>query len=313
MPGHVVDSASAGIVSLLGHRLGICEPALPSGSDLGPHLLVAAVVVIAVKVARDREISVGLATALAIAISYWVLLGLNRGLPAVSRYQYPSAIFLLLIAGETMRGLRVPRVAIVGAGAITGLAIVGGISVLHEVHDNQWRPFIEAQRSRLRGPRRRRGSRRPQLSCLIPSSASMPVRTYYDATAKYGSPAYTESELQTRPDDERSAADLTIAQALGLEIAPPSPGTRIVSCQSLKATRLGETGITLLHGGFEFENRGNQPVDLSIGRFSSGLPVDFGSLEPGAPVSLYIPRDESTRPWRLGLIGSGPVRLCTTG
>ncbi len=88
---------------------------------------------------------------------------------------------------------------------------------------------------------------------------------------------------------------------------------RIVGCQTLQATELGETGITLLRGGFKLENQGEGEVGLSLGRFSEGLPVEFGSLGPDSPVSLYIPKDESTRPWRLGLTGSGPVRLCTTG
>ena len=266
------------------------------------------------KVLKDRGISVGLATALAIGVSYWILLGSNRDLPSVSRYQYASAIFLLLIAAEMSRGLRIPRPVVVGVAVLTGFAAIAGVSLLEEIRRKGaggrssnlsvriWQPSISPAGAPIRRSRSR--SHRPLM---------VPVGDYYAATEDHGSPAFSEAELAERPEFERAAADVTIAQALGLATVPPEPGTKTIGCQTLQATELGETGITLLHGGFTLDNQGETEVALSLGRFSEGLPVNFGSLAPRTPVSLYIPEDRSKRPWRLGLTGSGPVRLCTTG
>ena len=54
-------------------------------------------------------------------------------------------------------------------------------------------------------------------------------------------------------------------------------------------------------------------VQVKLGRFSDGLPVDVGSLREGELASLEIPSDGSGRPWRLGLAGHGRVVACGNG
>ena len=315
-PGYVFDAASAGIVSLLGLAAGDgSEPEQPH-LIWGHVFLVVGMVLLIVKITREGKIPAGLAVALAMGVTFWVLAGINRDAsrpPASSRYQYPSAVFLLLIVGEMIRGFRVPRVAVIVVAAITGGAIIGGISLLLREHDERWVPYADSLRSNLAAVEIAGPSGNPDFTVNYPPNISSSARDYLAATRRYGSPAFSESELVARPETERAAADLKMAQALGLEIAPPEPGVQTVGCQTLQATPLGETGITLLHGGFTLDDRGEAEVALSLGRFSEGLPVNFGSLAPHTPVSLYIPEDRSERPWRLGLTGSGPVRLCTTG
>jgi hypothetical protein len=312
-PGNAFDAAAAGVVSLLGLASGYASGTYLPDLTWGRLLLVVGMALLAIKIVRDRGISVGLATALAIGITYWVLLRLNRDISSASRYQYPSAIFLLLIVGEMLRGIRVPRAAVVGVAVVTGFAVISGISLMQKVHDEQWRPFIDSQRSHLAAVDLARPATDPDFVVRFPPPLEVSVGTYYAAIEDHGSPALTEAELQARPEEDRAEADVTMATALGLEISPPNPGTETIGCQKLEASGGGETGITLLGGGFTLENQGAAAVDLSLGRFSEGLPVNFGPLAPSTPVSLYIPEDESDQPWRLGLVGSGPVRLCTTG
>ena len=80
----------------------------------------------------------------------------------------------------------------------------------------------------------------------------------------------------------------------------------------LQASSAGETGLTLLHGGFTFENRASGPVQMMLSRFASEPSVSLGPLETGGKAALTIPVDDSDRPWGLALKGAGPVRLCTT-
>jgi hypothetical protein len=78
----------------------------------------------------------------------------------------------------------------------------------------------------------------------------------------------------------------------------------------VKASPAGATGSLLRPGEFTLEARAGTGAEGLLGRFSDGLPVDLGSLRPGPGGSLTIPADRTTRPWRLGLRGEGPVTVC---
>jgi hypothetical protein len=78
----------------------------------------------------------------------------------------------------------------------------------------------------------------------------------------------------------------------------------------VKASPTGGTGLLLRPGEFTLEARAATGAEVLLGRFSDGLPVDLGTLRPGPGGSLTIPADRSTRPWRLGLRGAGPVTVC---
>jgi hypothetical protein len=311
LPSWVFDAAAAGITSLLG--LATNDGSQPEQAHLiwGQVLVPVAAGLVALRAVRDREISRGLAVALAIALAFWVLAGLNRSeerFPTSSRYQYPSAIFLLLIAGEALRGLRLPRLAVVLAAVVVAAAAVGGVSLMQREHEDRWEPVADSIRSSLTAVDLAGPSARPDFPVVFPPNITVPARRYLTAVADHGSPALTEAELGERPEAERAGADLTMAQALGLALLPPrSPALR---CQRLTASAAGETGITLLRGQFTIENQARLPVEVMLGRFSGELSVSLGPVDPGITTSLRVPPDDAAQPWRLGLIGAGPVRLC---
>ena len=315
-PEFVFDAASAGIVSLLGLATG--DGSEPDQPHLiwGHLLLVAGMFLLVARTAKDRAISRGLAVALAIGIAFWAIAGINRDetrLPTSSRFQYPSAVFLLLIAAEMIRGLRVPRLAIVIAAAITAAAAVGGVSLLQREHDERWVPYANSLRSTLAAVDLAGPSAQPDHPVFFPPDITAPARAYLAAAGEHGSPAFSEAELAARPEPERGGADLTMALALGLSLGEPRPGTEILQCQRLQPGVDGSTGVTLLHGGFMIGNEGRAAINVWLGRFSEGFSVDLGQLQPGATTALSIPGDDAARPWRLGLVGGGDARLCTTG
>jgi hypothetical protein len=101
-----------------------------------------------------------------------------------------------------------------------------------------------------------------------------------------------------------------MAQALGLALQPSQ--SRDVRCQPLTASLEGDTGTTLLRGGFTFANQGTAPVEVMLRRFVTGdFSVSLGPLDAGEKTALVIPPDSAKAPWQLGLKGSGAVRLCT--
>ncbi|HEX8753874.1 MAG TPA: hypothetical protein VF731_10700 [Solirubrobacterales bacterium] len=314
-PEYVFKAAAAGITSLLG--LASNDGSEPSQPHLiwGKLILIAGLLLLGWKLVRERGISRGLAMALAIGLAFWLAAAFNRDvsrLPTSSRFQYPSAVFLLLVAAEMIRGLRIPRPAIVAAVVISGLAISGGISLMHREQHERWVPYADALRSRLAALQIAGTRADPHFQVAFPPDIEASARAYLLAADRYGSPAFSEGQLESRPQGEREAADVTLAQALGLALRSPAKGERSTACQTLQASSAGYTGVTLLHGGFTLANRSGAGVEVKLGRFAEGFPVSFGELPAGVKTALAVPVDSSRRPWNLGLIGIGPVRLCTT-
>jgi len=319
LPGFVFDSMAAGFTSLLGLATGDGSEASQPHLIWGKIVLVATAVLVAVRTVRLRRLPRGLVVALAIGFAFWVLIGLLPNLsatpehaPTSSRYQYMTAVFLLLIVAEALRGVRVPMPVVVVAAVVTGFAVAGGISLLHREYTERWRPFAESTRYSLAAVEIAGQSADPAFRVSFPPTLSVSARTYLDTVERFGSPAYEEAELAAGPATERAGADLTIAQALGLTLVAPEPQARTVECQRLQASAEGATGVTLLHGGFSLASEGEAPAEVLLSRFADEPSVELGALEPGVKTALTIPGDESSRPWNLALRGEGPVRLCTT-
>jgi hypothetical protein len=314
-PEFVFKAASAGIASLLGLATG--DGSEPSQPHLiwGKLLLLGGLAFLAFRIVKERTVPRGLAVALAIGLTFWALAGINRDvsrLPTSSRFQYPSAVFLLLIAAELLRGLRVPRLAVIAAAVVTGAAIVGGVSLLDREHSERWVPYANSLRSSLAAVEIAGDSADPRFPVFFPPDIEAPTRWYLSAVREHGSPAFSEAELEARPSTERVSADLTIAQALGLALASPKSTERTLRCQALEASAAGYTGVTLLRGGFTLTNASGAPIEVLLSRFAEELSVALGSVDPGISTSLEVPVDGSSRAWNLGLRGRGPVRLCTT-
>jgi hypothetical protein len=315
VPDYVSDAAAAGFTSLFGLATGDgSEPEQPH-LIWGRLALIGVVILGAVKVARERRVSRGLAVVLVLALALWVVAALNRSperFPTSSRYQYPSAIFILLVAAELLRGVRVPPPLVVAAAAGTVLAAAGGISLMNRELTERWEPAADAIRYSLAAVEIAGPSADPAFPVSFPPRVTVSANRYLDAVSDHGSPAFDEAELAARPPEERLSADLTLASALGLALVAPSPSERNLRCQDLEASPAGGTGVTLLPGSFTLDNRGMAPVEVLLSRFADEFSVDMGALPTGVETSLTIPADRSDRPWSLGLRGEGPVRLCTT-
>jgi hypothetical protein len=310
-PEFAFNAASAGFVSLFGLATG--DGSEPDQPHLiwGKLLLIAGALLLLARTVRRGGISRGLGVALAIGFTFWIITGVNRNetrLPTSSRYQYPSAIFLLLIVGEGLRGLRPPRLAIVAAAVATALSIQGGISLIEREHEERWVPSADSLRATLGAIEVAGPAANPDFKVFFPPDVYAPAGDYLRVVDRFGSPAFTEAEIEEHPHANLPVADVALAQALGLALE--SPQSRSLRCQRLDATGDGTTGLTLFPGTFSFENLGPIPIELLLSRFSNELSVTMGTLEPQVPSGLEIPRDNSQRPWVLGLKGLGSVELC---
>jgi hypothetical protein len=311
-PEFVINAAAAGITSLLGLATGDgSEPDQP-GLIWGQIAIVAALALAAFRISRGARVSRDLAIVLAIAIGFWTLVALNKTIerfPTSSRYQYPSAILLLLIAGELLRGVRIGRGAIVAGAVVTAASVMGGLSLLHQEYSERWKTADDYLRASLTAIEMARDSVDPKFVMSFPPSVEVSSKTYLSAVDDHGSPALSESELLTKDEPYRATADVTLSEALGLALVP-AVVRGAAGCQTVQASPGGYTGLTLAPGDYTLMSESTTDVEVRLGRFSDGLPVDLGVVAAGSDASLGIPTDRSVQPWRLGLDGEGPVRVC---
>jgi hypothetical protein len=322
-PQYVINAMAAPLSALLGLATG--DNALSALSlDWGRPLLLAAVVLAGWRLWRLKKVPRPLLVAASIGLTFWVLAAFNATIgraPDNGRYLYPSAVFVLLIAAELLRGIRVSRNGLLATAAVAALALASNLSFLHQGFVG-WRDVNDQARADLGAVEIARPAAAPAFALNLDTGSPwlLPVRlpAYYSAVDAYGSPAYSESELAARPEVQRLEADRALAGALGLALAPRKlpPGAPAgrppsgVRCRELRASA-GGRAVRVSPGSLTLIDRGSSGVEIELGRFSDDLPVDLGTLQPGPGGVVEIPRDLSTRRWRLGLKGQGqPVSVC---
>jgi hypothetical protein len=306
------------------------------GEGFGTAVAVAAACLLAWRLGPLPAITPRAAAALTALLVYLAALGLSRpdqGPPNVSRYMYPCAIFAVLLAVELLRGVPVrPRVVAVAAA----LVAISAISNLEQIdrQGTERRGISDGLRARLAAVEVARDTVDPGYR---PDKASVHVHLlagpYLDAVDDLGSPAYSVDELPTRSEPARAGADATLVEALrirpalvpreraatgrapSVEAAEGGAEQRTARCARFRPHVRGATlDLTLAPGGLLVRPAGPAPVEVRMRRFA-GLPPNapFAVVRPGTAALIAIPRDRSTRPWRVRLSASDPVEACGTG
>ncbi len=308
LPGYVFDAASAGIASLLGR-----QPIEASGRPPALAQILAIVLGVAFIYwfGRRQKMSPGLIVALVLTFSFWGLLALDRGPQRFSsRFQYPSGVFLLMVAAEALRGYKPPRVAVLAVAVITAAALAGGISLLDKGYSTKWKPTSESIEATLGAVDLAGADAQPTYEISLPPSIYVSVGRYRRAMRAFGTPAYSEAELLAAGESELRPADRVFAAVVGARLASGGPGRRS-SCRRLdpRADVRLETRLPP-SGRFALTNLSGEEVLVEGGRLAPDPSARLGRLEAGAGGSLDLPAGRSDRPWKLRLDG-GPVRLCT--
>jgi hypothetical protein len=306
-PGYVFDAAAAGIASLLGRQ--------PIGESEHPPTL-AQLLTIVLGIAcilwfgRGRKMSLGLIVALVLTFSFWGLLALDRGpLRFSSRFQYPSAVFLLLIASEALRGYRLPRVAAFVVAVITAAAVAGGISLLDQGYSTRWKPTSDRIKATLAAVDVAGTDAQPTYEIALPPSISVSVGRYRRALRASGTPAYSESQLLGSAEADQRIADEIFIGSTGMRLVPDQPG-RHSTCRIVapRSSARPETSLPP-SGRFQVMNLTDDDVVVMSGRFAPDASAILGSLPPGASRSVDFAAGRSIRNWRIGTDG-GAIRLC---
>lgn len=315
-PVYVFDAVSQAIASLLGLATPLTGDRLEPVGLLWGHILFVILAALALWRIRQRGLSRGLLTALVVGGAFWFLGAFNYlpGLrtPTTGRYQYPGGVFVLMIAAELLRGVRVDRRVLAGAAAVTAAAVVSGIFFLHDGYRSS-RTASELKRARLAALDIARPSVNPDLEVRIELITLFTTGAYYSAVDAFGSPGFTESELAASSEEDRAAADGMFRSILGITLTPSASGASSPRgpC-GMVPTGTGAGPVPLGPGAYRLMDEGSGPgASVYLSRFASEPFVSLGALPAGQWQSLRIPTDRSDRPWRLTVGGPDPVRVCS--
>jgi hypothetical protein len=253
--------------------------------------------------------------------------------PDESRYLYPEAFLLLIALGVLAGSLKLPAWSMWAASAVLLISLWPNIDRLHDA-GQQFRQQSEQYRVQysaveIAGPRAQPGFRvRP----FFPTAAE-----YLAAVRAFGHGGYTPAEIGGKPEELRSAADVTEAGALGLRLEPaPRPprdgaAPRVAHPRIAAQNKAGCTTVragagagegTSGSGGVEFIlPRGgawlglSRPADADIhlARFADGAAVPLGQPAGAEGLELHIPSDHASVPWRLVIRSGGRITACGLG
>lgn len=325
IPGYVADALAAGLASItgLGHTPADASPYVVS-LDWGRPLALALVALIALRFVRRAPLTPRTWAYMTTLVVVWAAAAWSY-IPAreafQSRYQYVSAVFLLLTVAELARGWRPSvRAGWVLTGA-TAFAVVANVGILRDGADF-WRMNSEHVAAETGALEIARAVVDPAFAPEDESTAAaigvhnmQPVvaGSYLSATDDFGSPADSPAEIADRPAAVRAAADFVLARAERLGLAPVERLPRAgATCRTVSPTG-GVVEQQLAPGTTALRAAGDGPVQVRLRRFGDdyGL-VSFPELTGGAAGALTIPADGAPdRPWRLQATTGGPLRLCT--
>ena len=249
-PLFMLDAMAAGLAALLGLASGVAVDTVGSSLDWGRPLLPVALLLAAWRLTQLDKIPRTLWIVLAIGLTSWFLGGLaqQQGRPAdASRYQYPTVFFILMIAAEMLRGVRISRTAVIVTAVVAAGVIMGNVTHLVDAYKIR-KAETEQERAAFAALEMAKGtvpdefelkSRDPNFEYFV--SQTLPTRGYFpggtgapgegaflveagrylDALEDWGgSPAYSSRELLNSPNPARETADRVVADALGVKLEP---------------------------------------------------------------------------------------------
>jgi hypothetical protein len=118
--------------------------------------------------------------------------------------------------------------------------------------------------------------------------------------ALHGSPAFSIAELRRQTPAVRAEADAMLVAAAGVTAKPAS---RLGACgrPGTGPRAITAPGVVVVAA---------DTATLTAGRFAAPA-TTIGTLAPGKPLRLDLPRTGLAAPWRVSTDPAVPFRLCT--
>ena len=334
-PSYILDGFASSTSALFGLAAPRNDSTLTT-FDWGRALLVAAAVLAVWRLLRGPRPSRWLWIVLVTALAYWFLAAssayFEARAPTAGRYQYVGAIFVLMIAAELVRGVRVSRPAVVAVFVVSALAVAGNLSSLVDAYKGL-RTTSQTILADLGAFELARPYVPPEFQITADTGGTdfvgVQALFYFPAVDAVGSPADSEAELRAAPEPAQVNADKLAAAAMGLSsdpVAKPPPvagspptlvepadatATTTGPCIAVTGGASGSAVVALPPGGVVASTPRGQGATMSLRRFSSeSFPIKAGTIAPGGSTVLRIPPDAASQPWQLEIDSHGPVTVC---
>ena len=308
----------------LGAISGLDYPFSGADAEAGPTLTLVALAALGWRLARGR-VPDRLWAILAVPVAFWSLVGLvaNTGgfrSPDDTRYLFPSAVAILLVAAEAARNVRWSRFALIALYLVAAVGVATNVAKLRD-GGVDWRSFYATPtKADLAALDIAGSSADPEY---IPKGNELglsdafselgqkgepPTGSYLAAARHYGNVGFSRTQLATQSETVRARVDKGLAAALGLGLVPAGrAAAQGAGCMVVRGAPGADVMIDLPPGGATLEAEGAGGA-VALGRFADAS-IPLGDLLPGAPVQLGIPPDGASRPWQV-LTAATPLRAC---
>jgi hypothetical protein len=319
-PAYVLDSISNGLASIAGMGRPLASPA--DAFPWGRPLLVLAVAATCIWLLRGGRPSSRVLAVAAAGMTFWFLTAASYipgREPQVSRYQLVTCTFLILIAAEFFRPVRIGPA---GLGLISAIALMAIGSNLGELREGY--RFMEARSTYAKaslGALEIGRARFPAELQLVesisrdPALAGVFAGAYYERTDEDGPlPVYDPREIAAASPEVRQAVDSILAAGYALHLAPVRGAAlrRGADCLRLAPRFDGRPRELIVSpGNVLITSLGSGPVDIGVRRFApSGLSFSLGGLAGNRSALIRIPPDRVGRTWYLRASGDSPLDVC---
>lgn len=320
-PGYIARSFALTVTELTGVFKVIVSDGNFSNTILGALCGLLGLVLIALGVIRQGRIPRPLLVAAAIALAFWGLAALNlapgRGFQA-SRYQFPNAVFVLMILAGAWEGYRPKAKALAVLGLIALIGIATNVDAMRNGYRELFKPLADKGIAGMTAIDIASGTVNRGLEVGISADdlARVTAGAYLDAEDKYGSLTWSESEIEEASPSARARVDQILVSALPIISVPLKTyrrtGLAPSNCRTMTAGTAGSEE-TLPLPGRNFAFRPQEDVFLAVGRYGDGATTGATYAQAGVNTLVNVPADESDEPWRIGFLGSGPVKVCAVG
>jgi hypothetical protein len=305
-------------------------------SSWGMPLVVAVAIGSALMLTRQRP-TASLGMVLTILVVYLVMISLTLGggrVPDAGRYVYLGSVLTLLVLAEIASGVVVGRTwgvavatlcffSLLANGAVLG---AGGRLVRLEAATNRAElGALEIARDRVAGDLMVEPT--DQQPAMSNPDMLFDASTYFEFAKSFGTPAYSEAEIEGSPEQARGAADLLFARALPISVRPGFRPT------SSGAVGVGEAGgfaavqrrgrcvtvtprrgfegrmvVGVPRGGMTYKVHGRQRPSVRLRRFAQAF--DVAPALPTGSAQLLVPTDRSMHRWEAAVATATELELC---
>ena len=332
LPAWAFQSLGAILAAMSGLEFSFSTASPPA--PVGPALAVLALTALAWRF-RVRRIPPAVWVAATVLVGLWLLQVLvstrNGGrLPDESRYMYPGAIAVLLVATSAVADLRFSRRGLYALIGVTLACVAVNLSALRDLADELRNLNSVQTRAALTGLELARGQIDPEFLPPPPSGFDLPLLGHQSplgvpftalpaghsaatdfpvAIERYGRLGYSPSELVARGEPAGAEADSVLAGALALQLSDLPPGAGGGRPCVAVAGGIGTNPTARLPRGGAILRAGPDGAEVQVRRFGREVAIPLGALRPDGVAALRIPSDRVATPWRI-YVPSGSLTAC---